>query len=384
MVEAINAPAGNPGRGQHHLSKHAGQASQRLRERVASMVNAPSADRICLSSGSTASLNMAIFGLLWFCAKPEGERPLVVTSVLEHNAVRRPLNLLKQDRVCDVIEIGCDADGFIDATEVVEAATDPRCVAVVTNMCSNVIGTIQPTEAIGRGLRERAPRVLHMADAAQSMGALPIDVEAMAIDVLGFSGHKSMLGPVGTGGMYISERAYSVESGACEGGPIRPTIYGGTGGTLSGSIEDLNPPGLPGAFEVGTCNVVGRAGLLAALEDEAVPAHEVSLAHERRLVGMFIDRFADDDRVRILGPRGTERRHGVVSFTVVGHTANEVSAYLDGEHSIVVRAGLHCAPGAHGAMGTLEAGAVRVSPGPFSTDEEMARLLVAMEKLLES
>lgn len=380
MLDAINAPAGNPGRGQHQASKHAGEATARLRERVAAMVNAPSADRICLSSGSTASLNMALFGLLWYHPKPDGERPVVVTSVLEHNAVRRPLKLLKREKVCDVVEIGCSAEGFIDAEEVVAAATDPRCVAVVTNMCSNVIGTIQPTEAIGKGLRARAPHVLFIADAAQSMGALPIDVRAMCIDVLGFSGHKSMLGPVGTGGMYVSERAY-VEDGEL-GGPIRPTIFGGTGGTLTGSLEELNPPAMPGVFEVGTSNVVGRAGLLAALEDEGVPPQGVALAHERRLVGMFIDRFWGDERVRILGPREVGRRHGVVSFTVRDYTANEVSAYLDGECGIAVRAGLHCAPDAHRAMGTLEQGAVRVSPGPFSTDGEMGRLIGAVERLL--
>ncbi len=382
MLEAINAPAGNPGRGQHQASKHAGEVTQRLRDRIARMVNAPSGERICLSSGSTASLNMALFGLLWYHPKADGERPVVVTSVLEHNAVRRPLKLLKREKVCDVVEIGCSAEGFIDAAEVVEAATDPRCVAVVTNMCSNVIGTIQPTEAIGRGLRARAPHVLFIADAAQSLGALPVDVGAMCIDVLGFSGHKSMLGPVGTGGMYVSERGYTSNGVPGEGGPIRATVLGGTGGMLIGSLEEFNPPAMPGVFEVGTSNVVGRAGLLAALEDEDVPAQEVSLAHERRLVGMFIDRFWGDARVRILGPRGVDRRHGVVSFTVRDFTANEVAAYLDSEWDIAVRAGLHCAPDAHRAMGTLEHGAVRVSPGPFSTDAEMGRLIGAVERLL--
>lgn len=379
MLEAINSPAGNPGRGQHRVSKRAGEATSHLREAIASRINAPSADQICLSSGSTASLNDAILGLLW-AGPPPRSRPRVVTTVLEHNAVRRPLKHLERDGYCEVVEVGCSGDGFVDPEAVVSAAADERCCAVVMTMCSNVVGTAQPIGEIGRVLRERAAHVLLIADGAQAMGALPIDVQAMCIDVLAFSGHKAMLGPGGTGGMYVSERAYRRDGAGCR---IRPTRYGGTGGTLAGSVEDFNPPELPGVFEVGTQNVVGRAGLLAALEDPGVPPQPVALAHERRLIGMFIDRFGDDERVTILGPRDVARRHGVVTFNVRGYSPQEVSAYLDGECSIAVRAGLHCAPSAHRAMGTLESGgAVRASPGPFSTDAEMGCLIGAIERLI--
>lgn len=385
MLDAINAPAGNPGRGQHRVSVQAGEATLRLRRAIASRINAPAPERICLSSGSTASLNMAILGLLWFAPRPARERPIVVTTVIEHNAVRRPLMHQQRDGVCDIVEVGCSPEGFVDPEEVVAAAGDPRCVAVAMTMCSNVIGTAQPIEAIGRGLRARAPHALFLVDAAQAMGALPIDVQAMGIDVLAFSGHKAMLGPGGTGGMYVSERAYATSGVAGEGGPIRPTRFGGTGGTLAGSIEDFNPSDLPGVFEVGTSNVVGRAGLLAALEDERVPAQPVALAHEHRLIGSFLDRFANDPRVPILGPRGVAQRHGVVTFNVDGYSPQEVSAYLDSEWGIAVRAGLHCAPAAHRAMGTLDTGgAVRASPGPFSTEAEMGKLIEAIEKLLDA
>lgn len=384
MLEAIEHPVGNPGRGQHRVSRHAGETTEHLRRAVAAMINAPSGDRIALSSGSTASLNMAILGLLWFEPRPEGRRPRVVTTVLEHNAVRRPLKHLERDGVCEVVEIGCSAEGFVDAGEVVEAASDERTLAVAMTMCSNVVGTAQPVEAIGRGLAERAPHALFIVDGAQAMGALPVDVRAMGIDVLAFSGHKAMLGPGGTGGMYVSERAYTTDGTPGTWGPIRPTQYGGTGGTLAGSVEDLNPPEMPGVFEVGTCNAPGRAGLLAAMRDERVPTQAEALAHERRLIGMFLDRFAGDERISILGPIGTDRRHGVVSFNVEGYSPQEVSAYLDGEHAIAIRAGLHCAPAAHRAMGTLETGgAVRASPGPFSTEAEMARLIEAVGALLE-
>ncbi|MBK7403787.1 MAG: aminotransferase class V-fold PLP-dependent enzyme [Phycisphaerales bacterium] len=265
----------------------------------------------------------------------------------------------------------------------IAAAADERCRAVAMTMCSNVVGTSQPVEAIGKGLRARAPHVLFIADAAQAMSALPIDVQAMGIDMLAFSGHKAMLGPGGTGGMFVSERAYTAEGLGGRGGPVRPTRFGGTGGTLAGSVEDFNPPALPGVFEVGTQNVVGRAGLLAALEDDKVPPQPIALAHERRLIGMFIDRFAGDDRIALLGPTAVDRRHGVVTFNVKGFSPQEVSAYLDSEWAIAVRAGLHCAPSAHRAMGTLEGGgAVRASPGPFSTDAEMGKLIGAIERLL--
>ncbi len=388
MLDAINAPVGNPGRGQHRISRHAGEATQCLRESVANLINAPSPDRISLSSGSTASLNMALLGLLWRDAKPEGTRPRVVTTVLEHNAVRRPLKHLERDGMCEIVEVGCSPDGFADPEEIIAAAADERCVAVAMTMCSNVIGTAQPIETIGRGLRERAPHVLFITDGAQAMSALPIDVQAMGIDVLAFSGHKAMLGPGGTGGMYVSERAYSNTGSTGQWGPwgpIRPTQYGGTGGTLAGSVEDFNPPDMPGVFEVGTCNAVGRAGLQAALCDPGVPSQPEALAHERRLIGMFIDRFADDDRVTIYGPRQTDRRHGVVSFNIDSYSPQEVSAYLDSEWGIAIRAGLHCAPAAHRALGTLDTGgSVRASPGPFSKDEEMGTLIEAVEKLLES
>lgn len=382
MVEAIRNPVGNPGRGQHRVSRSAGEATQCLRQTVADLINAPGPDRISLSSGSTASLNMALLGLLWPHTRPSGPPPLVVTTVLEHNAVRRPLKHLERDGACEMVEIGCSSDGFVDPDEIVQAATDERCVAVAMTMCSNVIGTAQPIEAIGRGLHDRAPHVLFIADGAQAMSALPIDVQAMHIDVLAFSGHKAMLGPGGTGGMFVSERAYS-RSSAGDWGPIRPTQFGGTGGTLAGSIEDLNPPEMPGVFEVGTCNAVGRVGLQAALCDPHAPPQPIALAHERRLIGMFIDRFAVDDRVTIYGPESTAERHGVVTFNINDHSPQEVSMYLDSEWGIAVRAGLHCAPAAHRALGTLDSGgAVRASPGPFSTDEEIGRLIEAVEKLL--
>lgn len=385
MITAINSPAGNPGRGQHQVSRRAGEATQQLRETIARRINAPSPERICLSSGSTASLNDAIVGLLCRRASSPKAAPRVVTTVLEHNAVRRPLKHLQRDGYCEVIEIGCSREGFVDPEEVISAAADERCAAVAMTMCSNVIGTAQPIEEIGRGLRERAPHVLLIADAAQAMGALPIDVQAFCIDVLAFSGHKAMLGPGGVGGMFISERAYTAEREGGRGGPVHPTRFGGTGGTLAGSVEDFNPPALPGVFEVGTQNVVGRAGLLAALEDSQVPPQPIALAHERRLIGMFIDRFAGDERITILGPTGVDRRHGVVTFNIRGYSPQEVSAYLDGEWGIAVRAGLHCAPSGHRAMGTLEGGgAVRASPGPFSTDAEMGTLIKAAERLLQS
>ena len=384
MADAVTHPVGNPGRGQHHISQATGEVTMRLRRVLAKRINAPAPERICLSSGATASMNMALLGLLWFTPRPAGERPIVVTTSIEHNAVRRPLLHQQREGVCEIVEIPCDAEGFVEAEAVIEAATEPRCVAVVMSSCSNVLGTIQPIEAVGRGLRERALQVLLIVDAAQSMGALPMDVQAMGIDVLVFSGHKALLGPAGIGGMYLSDRAYSTTGIAGEGGPIRPTCFGGTGGTLRGSIEELNPPEMPGVFEVGTTNTVGQAGLLAALEDESMPTWEESLAQERRLLSMFLERFGGEDRVRLLGPRGVDRRHGVVSFTVSGYTAQEVSAYLESEWGIICRAGLHCAPGAHRAMGTLEQGAVRVSPGPLTTEEEMGSLIEAVEGLLES
>lgn len=382
MHEAIVHPVGNAGRGQHRASRHAGEVTAQLRQAVARMINAPSPERICLSSGSTESLNAAILGLLWYHPK-SAHKPVVVTTVLDHNATRRPLKHMQRDGLCDLVEIGCNAEGFVDAQEVIDAATDSRCIAVVMTACSNVVGTAQPIDTIGRGLAQHTPDTLFIVDGAQAMGALPIDVQQSHIDVLAFSGHKAMLGPPGTGGMYLSKQAYTTDGTAGQGGPIAPTRFGGTGGTLKGSVEDLIPSEMPGVFEVGTQNMVGRAGLLAALEDPQVPSQTDALAHERTLISLFIERFKDEPRIRILGPKTVTQRHGVVSFTIEGYTPQEISTILDGQWSIAIRAGLHCAPSAHRAMGTIDTGGcVRASPGPFSTQSDMRTLIAAVEHLL--
>ena len=228
---------------------------------------------------------------------------------------------------------------------------------------SNVTGIIQPIGEIGRVAREAD--CLFLVDAAQSAGLVKIDVDAMNIDLLAFPGHKSLHGPTGTGGLYVSELA-----------DLNPWREGGTGGD---SIHPTQPEEFPTRLEAGTPNVVGLAGLNAALE-ELDPARNWKLVE--RLAKRLIQNVEEDERFRLVGlPRG-EIGVGVVSLVVLGTAPEEVAAILDESFEIAVRPGLHCAPFVHRALGTFPDGTVRVSPGPTNTTDDIDKLISAIREIV--
>jgi cysteine desulfurase/selenocysteine lyase len=373
MEAFLREGAATPGRGAYAMAAEAGRAVSRLRRRLAALIGSPDPERMILGTSATDGLNTAILGLFEDAAA--GPPARVVTTPLEHNSVSRPLHYLRARGVVEVVAVDAGPDGFVRAADVLDAA-DERTVLVAVTAASNVLGTIQPVGGIGRALRARAPRALFLVDACQSIGLVPVDVQRDAIDLLAFSGHKALLGPSGTGALYVSPRAWPGDGTAR---PLSPTRFGGTG--VDSASPDM-PRVLPARFEAGTPNTVGLVGLLAALEDPSRPPAEAALAHERAMIDRLLDAIRDVPRVRPVGPRDRSGCVGVLSLVIDGMAAEEAAAALDASFGIAVRAGLHCAPGAHRAAGTLElGGTLRVSPGPFTTAAEIDLLVEALRAL---
>ncbi|HEV3298950.1 MAG TPA: aminotransferase class V-fold PLP-dependent enzyme [Planctomycetaceae bacterium] len=331
----------------------------RCRERAARLLGAKQSERIIFTFNGTDSLNLALHGLL-------GPGDHVVTSAVEHNSVLRPLRSLR-DRGVDVSYVPGDREGRVNPDEVKRALRDnTRLVALVH--ASNVTGTIQPIDSVGE--MARAAAAYFLVDAAQSAGHLPIDVSCSPIDILAAPGHKGLLGPLGTGILYV---APGVEE------QLESVRQGGTG---SNSEDDLQPARLPDKYECGNHNVPGLFGLEAALAwiEERTVAE--LCRHERALTEQFVTTLASIKGVRIFGPQSPEDHVGVVSITLEGFEPHELATILDGSFGIETRAGLHCAPGMHRCLGTFAAGGtVRFSVGPFTTAADIEAATTALRAL---
>ncbi|MEJ2201167.1 MAG: aminotransferase class V-fold PLP-dependent enzyme, partial [Desulfuromonadaceae bacterium] len=341
----------------HRLGLAAGRLIFEAREALADFFAIADSSRIVFTANATEAINLALFGLL-----QPGDR--VVTSSMEHNAVTRPLRALQRQGV-EVIKVPADALGQIDPAAVMAACRGNTRLLVLSH-CSNVTGAVQPIATLGSWCRRQG--ILFLVDAAQSAGAIPIDVEAMGIDLLAVAGHKSMLGPQGTGLLYVRE-----------GVRLAPRIYGGTG---SDSDSEAPPEQMPERFEAGTLNTPGIAGLKAAVEF----IRQAGLArihdHESALLGQLLSGLAAIDGVDVYGPMNPDVHGGAVSFNLRGWDPARVGFLLDRDHDIVCRVGLHCAPDAHRTIGTFPQGTVRISPGYFNTPEDIKKLLAALAVLV--
>jgi cysteine desulfurase family protein len=358
MERFLREHGANPGRSGHALSIQAGRVVYEARERVARLVGLDDPLAVVFTKNATEALNLALLGLL-----EPGDH--VITSVMQHNSVLRPLSHL-EGRGVSVTRLACAADGTLDPDDVARALSS-RTRLIVLSHASNVVGTLCPPDAIGRLAREHG--VLFCLDAAQTAGAIPIDLGAMNVDLLAFTGHKSLCGPQGTGGLCLGERAR---------GRLRPLVYGGTG---SASDSDVQPDFLPDCFEAGTLNAVGLAGLAAGLEFVEARSLEVLRQHERALTARLLEGLQDVPGVRVFGPRDADRQTAVVSFNLQGHSCSEVASALEERAEVCCRAGLHCAPLAHRQLGTFPEGTVRFSLGPFNHDAEIATALAALGEL---
>jgi len=365
MVKFLAEDAANPGRAGHRMAVATERMLDRVRKQLADLVGGTDFHRMVFTMNGTDALNIAIKGLL-----RAGDH--VVTTALEHNSVSRPLQAMADSGFITLTRVGYSpATGVIDVDEVRRAIGSKTRMVAMTH-ASNVLGTIQPVAEVGTVVREAGGRVRFLVDAAQTIGALKIDVGAMGIDLLAFPGHKSLLGPTGTGGLFVNSTVSLDELAAFR--------EGGTGGDSSSPVQ---PREWPYLLEGGTPNTVGVAGLGAAVD--FIAGHPGAWQREQEMVAALLEMMAGHPKFRVLGPKGTngaKRRVGTVSFNVEGYTPQEVGSVLDERFSIAVRPGLHCAPYAHRGIGTFPDGAVRVSPGVFNTAEDLKTLLDALEELV--
>jgi len=330
------------------------------RRLVAQLVGAERPEQVIFTSNGSDSLNLAIHGIL----RP-GDH--VVTTVVDHNSVLRPLRHCQEHRDIRVTHVGCDARGIVDAAEVERALRpDTRLVAVIHG--SNVTGALQPIRQIARITRSRG--VLLLVDAAQTLGHVPLDVRRDQIDLLAAPGHKGLLGPLGTGLLYL---APGIES------QLEGTRQGGTG---TRSEEDRQPDDLPDKYEPGNHNVPGLAGLAAGVRFVLEQGVDRLRQHQRQLTQQLLEGMSGIAGLTIHGPRDAERQVGVVSVTLAAYDPQEMASALDASFRIQVRAGLHCAPHMHRALGTLDrGGTVRFSLGPLNTEAEVDATVEALHQL---
>jgi cysteine desulfurase family protein len=314
--------------------------------------------KIVFGANGTDVLNLAIHGLL----RP-GDR--VVTTVIEHNSVLRPLAEAARTKNVEVAHVGCDAAGYVDPVAVRQVARAKPTRLVVVSHASNVTGAIQPVAEIAEFAHEAQALVL--VDAAQSAGHVPVDVRELGVDLLATSGHKGLLGPLGTGVLYVRS---GVET------ELEPIRQGGTG---LNSTEDRQPSGMPERYEAGNLNTPALAGLAAAAQFLGEHGIRSIVEHEGRLIQRLLQGLRAMPNVRVYGPTDGQPRVAVVSFSVEGYDPQDFAAALDSSFGVQCRAGLHCAPRMHAQLKTVtRGGTVRFSCGWSTTEAEVDRALEAV------
>lgn len=347
-----------PGRGGHRREEEAARIADQARAALALLFGAPAPSGVVFTLNATQAINMALKGVL----RP-GDH--VITSSIEHNAMWRPLKALERGGVA-MTAVSCAADGTLAPADV-EAAVRPATRMIALQHASNVLGTILPIDEIGR--IAQAHGLLFLVDAAQTAGAYPIDMAAMGIDLLAFTGHKGLLGPHGTGGLVVRP-----------GVALETWVEGGSG--AKSELETM-PEELPLRLEAGTQNAAGIAGLLAGVRfvmKEKVPRIR---EHELALTTLLIEALRDVPNLKVLGPADLNRRTAVVSVAVGGYVSDQLALALDQVFGVMTRAGLHCAPQAHRTAGTLDqGGALRFSPGFFNTADEIRAAATALRNIV--
>jgi len=371
MIRYATELGASPGRGAYAESREAAELMYQCRERINTLIGGESPDHVIFTLNCTDALNLGLRGVLGEREVRSGQH--VITTDLEHNSILRPLNELANRGVIEQTRVPCDPlTGLVDPDDIRRAIRpETRMVAMLHG--SNVTGTLQAIGEIGRMCRERG--LVFLVDAAQSLGHIPVDVRAMNIDLLAFPGHKGLLGPLGTGALYIRPGLERVLSTVREGG------------TGSVSEHDVQPDFLPDKYEPGSHNAIGIIGLSEGVKWVLDRDVESLYAHERSLMNMVRDRWMSDEcptGLRVYGPTNLDDRCGVYSIRCDGYTPNELADALDESYGILSRPGLHCAPGAHQTIGTFNGGGtVRLSFGPFVTSEDVERMFEAVEGLAE-
>ena len=352
---------GNVGRSAHKQAIDASEIVFNTRELLAELFNVRDSARIAFTKNVTESLNIAINGFL-----EKDDR--VLTTAIEHNSVMRPLRYWEHTGRIELSIIPTDRAAMPDLTELEKLLRRNKYKLAVFNHASNVTGIIAPIEQMTALCHQYGCKVL--VDAAQTAGAYPIDVAAAGIDMLAFTGHKSLLGPQGTGGLYVSE-----------GIELLPLLRGGTG---SNSAQETHPDFFPDLLEAGTLNIIGLAGLGAGVKYILDAGLNEIRDTEMKLTETFLNALKNNPEVEIYGAGDIDKRVAVVSFNLTGRSPSEVAYLLDKRYDIASRSGLHCSPSAHKALGTLPQGAVRFSFGLFNNEREVSIGVEAVREIIDT
>ena len=359
MVHFTRMVGGSPGRSAHRLAVEAGRIVFEARERISQLFGGKDSSRVVFGLNATEGINQGLKGLL----RP-GDH--VITSSMEHNSVMRPLRAMMKEGLQAAI-LPCSPEGLLDPSDV-KKAIRANTRMVILNHASNVVGILQPLAEIGEICRRQ--EVLFFVDAAQSAGAVPIDMERERIDLLAFTGHKALFGPQGTGGLIIGERVNEKD--------LIPVKRGGTG---SRSEQEEQPDFLPDLCESGTPNAVGLAGLLAGLEFVMKVGVEEIRHHEKSLTEKLLQGILEIGGVTLYGPGTAEKQLATVSFNIQDVTPSEAGLRLDEDFGILCRVGLHCAPAAHRTLGTFPEGTVRFGLSYLNQAEEVEEALRAVSRI---
>jgi len=367
----------NPGRAGHELAIEAEKMITETRRMLAGFFGfTGNPSRVVFTQNATDSLNIALYGLV-----DDGDH--VITTRLEHNSVLRPLNHMQRDHNVSVTFVGRDEQGYIDPQDIKSAVTS-KTKLVVVNHASNVLGSVQDLKAIGAICKEADKTFI--IDTCQTAGVLPIDMEELGVDILTFTGHKGLFGPMGIGGMIVRE-----------GLDVRPARVGGTG---VDSISPYQPDQYPFHLEAGTVSIPGIAGLNAAQkwfaelgrqqsgnkDADHTTACRAALEHiekqEKEHVERLAGAFRNMDGITVYGPKTPDNRVATLSINVDNMPADQAGTMLDADYYVCVRSGLHCAPLVHEDQGTVEQkGTIRFAPGYFTDDEDIEQAITGISEL---
>ena len=345
------------GRGSYKKAMQSDYIVYECRKLIGKLFNFDNPKKVVLTSNVTDSLNIAMRGIL-------KENDHVITSSLEHNAVWRCLKTLERDINIKIDTVECSKDGITNPQDIKKYIKKDTALIVFTQ-ASNVLGTIQPIREIGAIAREH--NIPFLVDSAQSAGAMKIDVKEDNIDILAFTGHKSLLGPMGTGGLIINTDI-----------DIKPLKAGGTGGD---SAYEYQPDYYPNHLETGTSNVSGIAGLREAIKFLNKEGIENIHNKEKEITKYALEKLETVKDIEIYGPKDCEKMLSVISFNIKDKRPEDVGSILDQKYDIMLRAGLHCAPTAHSVIGTKERGTLRIGLGYFNEKEDIDKLVEALNNL---
>ena len=345
------------GRGSYKKAMQSDYIVYECRKLIGNLFNFDDPKKVVFTSNATDSLNIAIRGIL-------KENDHVITSSLEHNAVWRCLKTLEKDINIKIDTVECSKDGITNPEDIKKYIRKDTALIVFTQ-ASNVLGTIQPIKEIGKIAREN--KIVFLVDAAQSAGAMKIDIKEDNIDILAFTGHKSLLAPMGTGGLIINTDI-----------DIKPLKAGGTGGD---SAYDYQPDYYPNHLETGTSNVSGIAGLRAAIKFLNREGIDNIHNKEKELTKYALQRLETVKDIEIYGPKDCEKILSVISFNIKNKRPEDISTILDQKYDIMLRAGLHCAPTAHSVINTKDRGSLRIGIGYFNTKDDIDKLVEALNNL---